>query len=101
MDVSTEFMKLIDQVAEDGELTFNEIGQLAKWLNANKEGRKLWPASVFIKLLQNVFADGKIDRSEAAEVGKLIQTVRREWSRNWEMQCFSKAFSVVVAVVHY
>lgn len=80
--VSTGFMKLLDEVAEDGELTFNEIRQLAVWINKNKEGRKLWPATVFIKLLQDVFADGKIETSEAHEVAKLIQGVRRQWSRN-------------------
>jgi hypothetical protein len=32
-------------------------------------------------LLKDVLADGKIEKSEAYQVGKLIQKVRREWAR--------------------
>ena len=75
------YLKLIEEVAQDGELNHKEIHQLAKWLNDNEAGRKTWPASQFFPLLKDVFADGKIERSEAERVGRLIQKVRREWAR--------------------
>ncbi len=75
------YLKLIEEIAQDGELSYKEIYQLAEWLKNNKEGRKSWPASVFFPLLKNVFADGKIERPEAEQVGRLIQKVRREWAR--------------------
>lgn len=75
------YLKLIEEVAQDGELNHKEIKQLAKWLNDNEDGRKTWPASQFFPLLKDVFADGKIERPEAERVGRLIQKVRREWAR--------------------
>ena len=75
------YLKLIEEVAQDGELTHKEIYELAKWINENEAGRKTWPASQFLPLLKDVFADGKIEKSEAEQVGRLIQKVRREWSR--------------------
>ena len=79
------YLKLIEEVAQDGELNHKEIRQLAKWLNDNEAGRKTWPASQFFPLLKDVFEDGKIERSEAERVGRLIQKVRREWSREHAM----------------
>ncbi|QDV23449.1 hypothetical protein [Aureliella helgolandensis] len=80
-DYTHEYLTLIEEVAEDGELTHREIVRLAKWLNDNMDGRKTWPASQFLPLLKDVFADGKIDEAEAIQVGRLIQKVRREWAR--------------------
>lgn len=80
-DYTNEYLQLIEEIAEDGELTHQEIYLLAKWLNENKEGRKTWPANLFLPILKEVFADGKIDKSEALLVGKLIQKVRRDWAR--------------------
>ncbi len=81
MEYSAEFIKLLDNVIEDGELTYKEIRELGKWMNENKSSRKLWPAHLFYDLLKRVFADGKIEESEAREVAKLIQSVRRDWVR--------------------
>ena len=75
------YLKLIEEIAQDGELNHKEIKQLAQWLNENEEGRKTWPASQFFPLLKDVFEDGKIERHEAEQVGRLIQKVRREWQR--------------------
>jgi len=50
------YLKLIEEVAEDGELNHQEIRQLAKWLNDNPEGRKSWPASMFFPLLKGEFS---------------------------------------------
>lgn len=80
-DYTHQYLSLIEEVAERGELTHKEIYKLAKWLNDNKDGRTTWPANQFLPLLKDVFADGKIDQSEARQVGRLIQKVRREWAR--------------------
>lgn len=81
MNSSNAFLDLVEEVAEDGELTYEEIRSLAKWLNENKTGRGDWPANEFYPLLKSAFADGKIERSEAQAIGKLIQKVLREWAR--------------------
>ena len=81
IDHTQQFLSLIEEVAEDGELTFAEIRKLAKWLNENKAARKVWPADQFFPLLKEVFADGKIEKAEAFHVAKLVQRVRREWAR--------------------
>ncbi len=80
-DHTQAYLQLIERVSEDGELSNQEIYQLAKWLNENPDGRKSWPGNVFLPLLKQCFADGKIEVSEARAVAKLIQLVRREWAR--------------------
>jgi hypothetical protein len=80
-DYRYEYLQLIEEIVEDGELTHQEIYLLAKWLNENKEGRKTWPANLFLPILKEVFADGEIDKLEALQVGRLIQKVRRDWAR--------------------
>ncbi len=80
-DYSRDYLQLIEEVAEDGELTYQEIYRLAKWLNDNPQGRKSWPAYIFMPLLKQCFADKKIDAGEALAIAKLIQLVRREWAR--------------------
>lgn len=80
-DYTHEYLQLIEEIAEDGELTYREIYLLAKWLNENKESRQTWPANLFLPLLKDVFSDGKIDKSEALKVARLIQKVRRDWAR--------------------
>jgi hypothetical protein len=78
---AVEFLKLIDEIAEDGELSRNEVNQLITWLNNNKDGRRTWPAQEFFSLLKDVTSDGKMDKQEWRQVGRLIQKVRREWAR--------------------
>jgi hypothetical protein len=34
-----------------------------------------------LPIFKEVFADGKIDKSKALQVGRLIQKVRRDWAR--------------------
>ena len=81
MECSTEFLGLLEKVVEDGELTYKEILEIAKWINENKSGRRLWPVNLFYDLLKRVSADGKIEENEAREVANLIQSVRRVWIR--------------------
>ena len=82
MKHSAEFIALVEDVAEDGDLTYREIYQLAEWINANRTQWDAWPVSHFLQLLKKVFADKRIERSEAREVASLVQSVRREWSRH-------------------
>ncbi len=72
---------MLEKVVEDGELTYKEILELAKWINENKSCRRLWPVNLFYDLLKRVLADGKIEENEARDVANLIQSIRREWIR--------------------
>jgi hypothetical protein len=81
MKAISEFFELLEQIVEDGELTYKEIYEVGKWINANKAARTEWPVSEFYQLLKGIFADGKMERSEAVQVARLIQSVRREWAR--------------------
>ncbi len=58
LDYTHEYLNLIEEVAEDGELTHKEIYRLAKWLNENKEGRKCWPANQFLPILKGQASTG-------------------------------------------
>jgi len=81
MTAISEFFDLLEQVVEDGELSYKEIYEIGKWINANKAVRSEWPVNEFYKLLKGVFADGKLERSEAVQVARLIQATRREWAK--------------------
>jgi hypothetical protein len=79
---SRQFLTLVEDVADDGELSKTEIYRLAQWINENREAREHWPVNQFLPLLKGIFADGKIDNAEAREVAHLLQTVLRDWERS-------------------
>lgn len=76
----SELVAVCDEIVEDGELTYNEIRDLAKYLNNNREARKNWPGNLLFKLLKSVFEDQQVSKAEAHQVGRLIMRVRKEWT---------------------
>lgn len=80
-EVSEEFMRLVHEVADDGELTVSEIRSLAQWINENRDQRALWPVNGFYPLLKSVFSDGKVDKSELLQIARLVQTSIRHYQR--------------------
>jgi hypothetical protein len=81
MEAIAKFVDLLREVVEDGELTFQEIYQIGKWINDNKSVRAEWPVNDFYKLLKGALADGKVEVSEAWEVGVPPLLGQREPSR--------------------
>jgi hypothetical protein len=68
-----ELLLVCDTIIEDGELTYDELYQLAEWLNGHREACAHWPGDRLVKLLQKAWADSKIARGRRnARQGRLL-----------------------------
>jgi hypothetical protein len=74
----SELLLLCESIIEDGELTYDELYQLAEWLNNHQEACSNWPGSLLVASLQKAWADGKITKTEARQVARIIIEVRKE-----------------------
>lgn len=74
-----QLRSLLDEVIEDGELTFNEIKSLADWLNQNQKVRSEWPAKQLHRFMKVISADRKISNREAKDLRDLILIIRKQW----------------------
>ena len=77
-DDPSELLLLCDSIIEDGELTYDELYQLAEWLNGHREACAYWPGNLLVKPLQNVWADGKITKTEVRQFARLLVQIRKE-----------------------
>jgi hypothetical protein len=74
----SELLLLCESIIEDGELTYDELYQLTEWLNNHQEACSNWPGSLLVASLQKAWADGKITKTEARQVARIIIEVRKE-----------------------
>ena len=49
-----ELLLICDSIIEDGELTYEELYQLAEWLNSHQEACLLWPGRAFVRLPKRI-----------------------------------------------
>ncbi|HEY5741449.1 MAG TPA: hypothetical protein VIS99_02820 [Terrimicrobiaceae bacterium] len=77
-----ELLVVCESIIEDGELTYDELYQLADWLNNHHEACLHWPGSLIVEPLQKAWADGKITKTEASlllAVDQLSLNRRQIW----------------------
>jgi len=55
---TSQLLLLCESIIEDGELAYDELYELAEWLNNHQEACSNWPGSVLVTPLQNAWADG-------------------------------------------
>jgi hypothetical protein len=67
-----ELLILCESIMEDGELTYDELYQLAEWLNNHREACSKWPGSLLVAPLHKAWADGKVTKTEARQVARVI-----------------------------
>ena len=48
----SELLLVCDSIIEDDELTYDELYQLAEWLNSHREACVHWPGSLLVEPLQ-------------------------------------------------
>ena len=77
-DSPSALLLLCDSIVEDGELTSDEVYQLAEWLNGHREACAYWPGNLLVKPLQNAWNDGKITKTEARQIARLLLQIRKE-----------------------
>lgn len=68
----SELLGLIRGITADGAVNDAEAKVLQRWLDANPDVRDEWPASVLADRLARIFADGRIDEEERAELLDLL-----------------------------
>lgn len=78
---SQVLVQFIRQLTWDGELTSEEVWQLASFLNENGEAAQCWPGNVLVPLLQGVWADGEVSEEELMALMQMLQLVEREWGQ--------------------
>ena len=64
----SELLLVCDSIIEDGELAYDELYQLAEWLNSHREACVHWPGSLLVEPLQRTWADGKSPRPKRASL---------------------------------
>lgn len=96
-----ELISVCESIIEDGELSYDEVYQLAEWLNNHQEDCFEWPGSLLVKPLQDAWADGKITKTEARQLARLIQQIRKEWGKRQEEQAFASASEMAKEAVRH
>jgi len=79
---SSELVALCASILDDGEVTSDEAYQLADWLNNHPGASEQWPGKELVKPLQEIWADGKVDKRELHRLARILISVQREWARH-------------------
>ena len=89
-----ELLRLCNSIIEDGELTYEELYELAEWLNSHREACAQWPGNVLVEPLQNAWADGKITKTESRQLSRLLLQVRKEAAKREADQLTGQAIQI-------
>ena len=81
-DVSLPLLGLIRYMTDDGDLTNHEIYHLCKWMNELPAECDLWPGTILIEPLNEVYADGVLTGEELQRIAMILATILREYSEN-------------------
>ena len=86
----SELLIVCESIIEDGELTYDELYRLADWLNNHREACLHWPGNLLVEPLQKAWADGKITRTEARQVARLILKICKEAAKRESEEAFAQ-----------
>lgn len=67
-DLISELLGILQGIAADNKLMLSEFDYLDKWIVANPEISKLWPADVLIDRINAIKADGVVDEHELSDL---------------------------------
>lgn len=88
----TDLLVLCDSILEDGEISGDEAYELAQWLNDHHEARHNWPGEALFLLLQQIWADGKVTKTELRQLGRMLIRIRKESVKRLTEQTTKHAF---------
>jgi hypothetical protein len=86
-----ELLILCETILEDGELTYDELYKLAEWLNNHPEACFEWPGDLLVAPLQKAWSDGKITKTEARQVARVIRDIRKEAAKRQREKALAQA----------
>ncbi|MGZ5503526.1 MAG: hypothetical protein ACXWGY_02600 [Chthoniobacterales bacterium] len=90
-DEERDFILLCEAILEDGEVSAEEAYGIAEWLNDHPETARTWPANELIQPLQEIWADGTVNRRELQRLARLLVSLQREWTTRPEQKVTSVA----------
>lgn len=73
-------LRLIRRVTSDGELSIEEIWDLAEYLNGNDAAQHKWPGNRLWRQLERAFEDGEISDHEHQHLGDIIVEIEEACS---------------------
>jgi hypothetical protein len=89
-----------ESILEDGEISGDELYRLAEWLNDHREACLHWPGDLLVKPLQEIWADGKVTKTEMRQIGRLLVRIRKDWAKRETAAAFERAGDAVAQIVH-
>jgi hypothetical protein len=95
----SQLVAVCDSILEDGEISGDELYRLAEWLNDHREACFHWPGSLLVKPLQEVWADGKVTKTEMRQIGRLLLQVLKDWANRQAEAAFQNATNTVAQIV--
>jgi hypothetical protein len=79
-----DLIALCASILDDHEVTSDEAYDLADWLNQHPEATKQWPGESLVKPLQEIWADGVVNRRELHRLARILISIQREWATRLE-----------------
>jgi hypothetical protein len=95
----SELLVVCESIIEDGELRYDELYQLADWLNNHQDACHHWPGNLLVGPLQRAWGDGKITKTEARQVARVILQIRKEAAKREAEEAFGQAVEVASQTV--
>ena len=74
-NMSHPLLGLIKYMISDGDLTNHEVYHLCKWMNEHPTECDLWPGTVLIEPLNEVYADGVLTNEELQRIAMILSTI--------------------------
>ena len=74
-NISHPLLGLIKYMISDGDLTNHEVYHLCKWMNEHPTECDLWPGTVLIEPLNEVYADGVLTNEELQRIAMILSTI--------------------------
>ncbi len=68
-------LRLIRRITSDGELSHEEVWDLANYLNGNDTAQHKWPGTRLWRQLERTFEDREIDEGELTNLGRIIEEI--------------------------
>ena len=65
-------LRLIRRITSDGELSMEEIWDLAHYLNDNESAQSKWPGQRLWRQIERIFEDGEVSEEEHKHLGDII-----------------------------
>jgi hypothetical protein len=89
----SELLKVCDSILEDGEISGDEAYTLSNWLNEHREASFHWPGDSLVPLLQQIWEDGKVTKTELRQLARALVRIRKESVKRQSQRAANEAIA--------